>query len=176
MSLFKRMLLIIAVALGAIIVQSWAHWAMPSLVVPDLILVIVVFLSFYEVSQWGALLVFTIGLIFDMSSGVLLGPRAGASVVVFGFLSSMSQRIFIESPIAAMVCVFCASVVNHLIYVILVFEFKQDEVITWSHFLGFRVIAEGFMTAIVAPPFMRFLRKLFVRGGASAASRLAGVK
>lgn len=131
-----------------------------ALVIPNFALMLVVFLAFYEVSAFGALLAFIVGLELDLFSGVFIGPWAGSCVAVYGFLSALAQHLFIESVLAASIVVFLSALGMNLVYMILVFEFKPIEFpIFW------RVLGDSFVTALVAPAVFWLLRRFAQRFG-----------
>ncbi len=137
--------------------------------VPDFIVIMVVVLAFYEPGIFGAVMSFVLGLLLDMSSGLILGPRAGSSVALFGFLSSLSQRLFVESPVALVVVVFFATLLDSLIYVILLTEF-QSVVTEGVPFFGWGALGEALLTAIVAPLVSWFVRFCIARRVSSLTS------
>ena len=92
------------------------HLGLPSALMPQFVIVMVVALSFSEVNSFGCLMSFAIGLLLDFSSAVLIGPWAGSCVVVFCALAMLSQRLFIDSGIAAMVITFSSVVVANVLF------------------------------------------------------------
>lgn len=121
--------------------------------IPNFLLIIVVYLAFFESSSLGAFLAFVAGLILDITSGVLLGPWATSFVVVFAVFSVLSQRIFVESFLAAFLSVFFASL--------------MASGVCLSLFYGFQVIGpatlkisvmQGFVSGLLAPIGLGFLR------------------
>ena len=118
---------------------------------PDIVLILVVFISFFQATLRGALLAFLLGLLVDLSSATILGPRAGAYIFIFGFLSSISQRLFIESNLAVLGSAFCASLVAQFVYVVIFFEFHPSHTFTlWPYFI-WSTLLEAVSTAIIAP-------------------------
>jgi rod shape-determining protein MreD len=76
---------------------------------PQGLLVCVAFLAFYEFSVVGVVTAFLLGLLLDMSSGVALGPWAGSYTIVYAVFAFLSQRLFVESRLVAMVVVLVAT-------------------------------------------------------------------
>ena len=66
----------------------------PNIIVPNFILIMVICLGFNLVTPGAATLAFSLGLVFDLYSGVLLGPWAGTFVLVYVILSLLSQRLY----------------------------------------------------------------------------------
>ena len=131
---------------------------LPGWLIPNLIVLGAVFLGFYEGTIFGALLCFMLGLQLDLAGAQLLGPWAGALVVVFGLVSSMQTRIFVDSPLAASITVFACSLVASGVYLIISYQFQKSilEVASFS-------VAEGLITALLAPllfPLLRYLLRI----------------
>lgn len=162
----RRSLLVVILGLIAIFMQGTVFRVIGSdWVVPNLLIIIVVFLGFYEASVRGATLAFLLGLELDFANGLLVGPWAGAFVVSFGILAGLSQRIFVESPLAAVIAVFGCSIVGHIVYFTLVYEFHPAVTIV----VPFSV-AEAVLNAVLAPFVFGILRAVLLprtRGGGS---------
>ena len=123
----KRLILLLLVSLVLMLLQATLLKAfLPASLVPNLVTSIVVFLAFYEVTPAGAMFAFLVGLELDLFSGILLGPWAGAYTVVFILVSLLSQRIFVESSLAAGVAVMGSNFLVNIIYTVLVFEFRPS--------------------------------------------------
>jgi len=163
----RRSLLVVIVGLIAIFVQGTVLRAIgPDWVVPNLLIIIVVFLGFYEASVRGATLAFLLGLELDFANGLLVGPWAGAFVVSFGILASLSQRIFVESPLAAVTAAFGCSIISDVVYFTLVYEFHPavTVIVPFS-------VAEAALNAVLAPAIFGVLRMALIprsRGGGGA--------
>ena len=163
----RRSLLVLVLGLIAIFIQGTVLRAIsPAWVVPNLLVIIVVFLGFYEASVRGATLAFILGLELDFANGLLVGPWAGAFVVSFGILASLSQRIFVESPLAAIIAVFACSIVSAIVYFTLVYEFHPavTVIVPFS-------VAEAALNAVLAPFIFGVLRMALLprtRSGGSA--------
>lgn len=125
---------------------------------PDLVLILVVFSAFFQASLRGALLAFALGLLVDLSSATIIGPRAGAYIFIFGFLSSLSQRLFIESSFAVIGSTLAASLVAQFVYVVMFFQFHTGHSLSlWSYF-SWSTLSEAVFTAVVAPAIFWLLK------------------
>jgi len=129
-----------------------------SAIVPNLSVAVVAFLAFHEVSLLGVALSFFLGLIFDLSSGVLLGPWAGAYVVVFALLSSLTQRVFTDSPLTAFIAVLIGSLVAQGVYLAMVLQFRTAELASVSS--GVTIVLEALLSAFCAPLCFGLLKRL----------------
>lgn len=164
----RRILLTLVFGLLSILIQGTLIKALfPGAVVPGLLLVLVVFLAFYETSVLGVLLAFLLGIEYDLCSGLVIGPWAGAFVVVFGVVASLSQRIFVESPAAVMVTVFLSSLLSNLVYLLIVLQIRHASVsFGWIFFF------EALLTAVICVPLFALYRKLLVPAPAGPGRRL----
>lgn len=161
-NLRKALTLLILGMLGILVQGTFLKYGFsPNWIVPNFLLIFVVYLSFYEATPFGAVLSFLLGIEFDLASGELLGPHAASMAVVFGFLSSVTQRIFVDSVLAVFLAVFLSSMFAHLIYVILLFEFKPSQSLL-SLLVEFS-LPEALLTALVAPVMFSILRRLLLQ-------------
>ena len=159
MSSFKRCILVLLLGLLAIFVQSTLLKAiLPQMVIPNFLLILLVFLAFYETSLAGVITAFLLGLEFDLHGGILLGPWAGSFVAVYCALASLSQRIFVDSALAAFTVVLFSSFLSSFIFVVLVFEFQPVQL-----GLMYTAFIEALLNGFLAPPLMALLRKYMTR-------------
>ncbi len=159
----KTILLLLFVGIVAIYIQGSVLMAiLPDFLVPNFLLSLIVFLAFYENSPFGALLVFLLGLQFDLYAGqpLLVGPTAGAFVAVFGLLSSLSQRIFVESAFAIFLVAFASSILNTMVHCVLVYEFNNTAI----RYFSMSLIA-AFVTACITPVVFQFMKYFIPRRG-----------
>jgi rod shape-determining protein MreD len=155
----NKTIIVLILGLVAVFIQgTLLKSIVPETVIPDLSLILVVYLAFYDSTALGAVLSFLLGLEFDLFSEVLIGPRAGSYVVVYGILASLSQRIFVESPFAAFVSVFMSSLLNSVVYLLLISGFKTTD----PHIISVSLV-EGVITAFLGPFFLRFLKMLLYK-------------
>lgn len=124
---------------------------LPSFLVPNLALIAIVYLGLREVHVVGALLAFLLGIQFDLFSATLLGPWAGAFMVVFALLASLSQRMFIESSVTIVVASLISSLIANGVYVTLLYQFRPVEPALVS--VSF---AEALVTALISPVVFKF--------------------
>jgi len=161
--IFFLMLGLLAIFLQGTVLRS----LLPSAaVIPNFLVVLVIFLAFYETSVQGVWLAFLLGLELDLYGGVLLGPWAGAFAVTFCVFALLSQRIFVESGVAAFLVVFVASLFGHLIYLVMTFEFQMVR----SGFISIS-LTEALLNGLVALPVLVLLRRLFRRKERAGAAR-----
>ncbi len=147
----------IAVILAALFLQSTAlKFLLPYHFVPNFCLIFLVFLAFYEVSVVGAVLSFIIGIAFDVSSGVLLGPWSASFTASYCVLILLSQRIFVDSFPAAMLVVFITTLFSTFIYTGLLYQFQP------AAFDICDFVVEAAVTGAVSPFVLAFFQRLLV--------------
>jgi rod shape-determining protein MreD len=156
---FNKSIFVLLIGLVAVFVQgSLIHTFFPGAIIPDLVLVMVVYLSFYDAGVLGAVLSFLLGLEYDFFSDMLIGPRAGSYTVVYALFASLSQRIFVESAFAAFVSVLFSSFLNSVVYLVLISGFKTTNSDIFS-----TSIFEALFTAVVGPILLRVLKRLLYK-------------
>jgi rod shape-determining protein MreD len=162
-----RALLFCVLGLIAIMIQGLLlRFGLPDVVLPQLVLVLVIYLGFNEISVLGCFIAFVLGLLLDFSSALLLGPWAGALVTVYGILAVLSSRLFIESPIVAAFIALAASITGSVMYVLLGYEYRS---ISWDG-VG-RIVGQGLCTAVLAPSILQLLARRLRKRTAPALSR-----
>jgi rod shape-determining protein MreD len=152
----KRFVLVLVLGLLTLLIQGTViRGLLPHFFVPNLIVILAVFLAFYESSILGCILVFLLGLMLDMSGGVVLGPWAGSMVFIFAVVAVLAQRIFVESPVAVMVTTSICALVANVVHAGLSYQVSRAEFASYG-----RVFGEAFVTALLCPLLFPLLRKL----------------
>jgi rod shape-determining protein MreD len=155
--------------IGLVLQGSVLHAFLPAYLIPNFLLVIVVFLGFFEVSALGVILSFFIGLLFDLFSGALIGPWAGSFVFVYALLAIFAQRLFIHSISTVMISVFVANLISTGIYLALLYQFQPIR----TGLLSISLI-ESFVSALIAPPLFALCRILLLSKVDKGVVRRAG--
>lgn len=129
----------------------------PGLVVPNFLLILLVFLAFYNGRPGDALLAFMLGLEQDLGSLSLLGPWAGAYIVVFAVLTLLSRRIFIESAWVVFLTVFTAALAADFLYLAMLALVYDAAAVTAASFST--ALWEGLLSALFAPFLFPWLKR-----------------
>ncbi|MFO0415809.1 MAG: rod shape-determining protein MreD [Pseudomonadota bacterium] len=162
-----RLILTIVLALVMLLAQGLLHhFGIPAWLVPQALVACVVFVAFHECSLLGVITAFILGLLLDMNSAVVLGPWAGAYVLVYAILVFLSQRLFIDSMVVAMTVVGLASLLAGGVFLMLAFEY-QSLSLEDLYMLGGQSIA----SALVAPLVFAALSRIWKRLGVVATRR-----
>jgi len=150
-----RSLFALVIALVVVAAQSLLHLVgVPEWLLPQGLIACVVYLAFFESSVTGALLAFTCGLLLDLTTATVLGPWAGAYVLVYALLSFMSPRLFVESALVTMVVAAVTSVFAGAVYLFLAFEYQslsREDLIM--------LLGQAVASALVAPLVVALLSK-----------------
>ena len=146
----RKFLLILLLGVLALLIPGTVfRTVFPQLTAPNLLVVLLVYLAFYEASAVGALLAFLLGLQLDFCSGTLLGPWAGSYVIVFALLVLCSRRIFIESGLVVCLAVGIAALMTAFAYhvmLVLVYGMARVESAAIS-----TALVEAGLSALLAP-------------------------
>lgn len=144
--------------IAALLQGTLLYVGIPPYLLPQVVLILVIYLGFHEVSMVGVFTVFALGLLMDFASAVLVGPWAGAFVAVYGALAVASQRLFVESAIVMVVTGFVACLCADFIYLGLAYEYQPSGSSYLVDSLG-----QAFATALIAPPLMAILARVLFR-------------
>jgi len=102
---------ILAFGAGAILLQTTLlHFVPIGSAMPDLVLVLCVYLGLHHQSVGGVLGAFSLGYFVDLFSGTDLGLNAFAMTSVFLMVYLLSRRLWIEGGLSNVVIVFAAAV------------------------------------------------------------------
>ncbi len=165
-SLRKFGLLIVFEIVALIFQASILGAFLPAYLMPQLMLLLVVFFGFYEATVLGVALSFAAGVILDLASGLIVGPWAAAFVLVHGGLAGLSQRLFVESTFAAITTTFLSCLGADLVYALLVFEFQAVDVFQLAQFFG-----QACATAVLSPLLFKPFRKVWTKRERSISRR-----
>lgn len=121
---------------------------LPAAAVPNLFVGFVLYLAFFHPSGQGAFLSFLLGLLFDVSSGGLLGPWASVFVLSYGVLALISDRIFIEARFALGLIALFVTLAFHGLYWLITFD------VTYSNPNRLIEVAGQAVASAVAAPFV----------------------
>lgn len=145
--LITRTSMVLLLGLAAILIQGTVlRGIAPSLVMPNLMVILVVYLAFYQQNLLGVFTAYLLGLEFDFCSGKLIGPWAGAFVATYAAIHALSFRMFIESGFSAFFTAGIASVVANSVYLLFALDSTQ---LSFGMFL--EILIEALLTGALAP-------------------------
>jgi len=153
----RLFLLYVVVGIVLILLQSTLLHLLPTSVVPDLVLVLCVYLGLHHPTVGAAIGSFVLGYSIDVVSSRLLGLNAFALTLVFLAVYFSSRSIWLHHPVVSSLIVLFAALVKGVALALL-----------WSVFLtaeGFwlgairTIIFEAIIAAILAPAVFAVLRR-----------------
>lgn len=150
-------ILVVATAV-AVILQTTILQALPYVsVVPDILLVLCVYLGLYQHNVGGAFGAFILGYLEDGVSGSAAGLNAFAMSLIFLLIYLTSRRLWVENVISQVVVVFLAFMVKAAAVTILLAIFASFDS-GWGLVVG-SLFLQGLVTAAAAPIVFALLKR-----------------
>jgi rod shape-determining protein MreD len=157
-SIMRLFLLFFLVGIFLLLLQTTLLHLLPiGPVVPDLILVLCVYLGLYHPSVGAALGSFLLGYSIDIVSSPILGLNAFAMSLVFLSVYFSSRAIWIQNPIVTSLVVLLAALVKGAAVVLISAVFLSVE----GFWIGAAryIITEALVAAVLAPLVFALLRR-----------------
>ena len=150
--------LIALTTVAALLIQTTLVPLLPfAAAMPDLLLVVCVYLGLHFHSPAGALGAFSIGYVQDSFSGTLIGLNAFAMTVVFITVYLASRRLWVTNTFSKIVMVFLASLVKAFAVLLLLGVFISLEGV-WRTAVKY-VLVEAVLAAAVGPVMFALLAR-----------------
>jgi|GEM_PF-7098447 len=124
-------------------------------IVPNLLLIIVIFLSFNSQLFLITFLSFCLGLLYDLSSANFIGPAAGGFLIVNLIIKNISDKLFINSFVSQIFTSFILSVIYLFSELAFKFWYMSEGSFSLSN-----ILIESIYTGI-ASPFIFFIFNKF---------------
>jgi rod shape-determining protein MreD len=154
----RLFLLFFLVAIFVLLLQTTLLHLLPiSPVVPDLTLVLCVYLGLYHPSVGAALGAFLLGYSIDIVSSRIIGLNAFAMSLVFLTVYLSSRAIWLQNPLVTSFVVLLASLVKGAALVLVSAIFVSIEGF-WIG-AGWYIIKEALLAALLAPIVFALLRR-----------------
>jgi rod shape-determining protein MreD len=151
-------LLFFLVAIFVLLLQTTLLHLLPiSPVVPDLTLVLCVYLGLYHPTVGAALGAFLLGYSIDIVSSRIIGLNAFAMSLVFLTVYLSSRAIWLQNPLVTSFVVLLASLVKGVALVLVSAIFVSIEGF-WIG-AGWYIIKEALLAALLAPVVFALLRR-----------------
>ena len=146
-----RSFIVLAItAVGAMLLQTSVLPLVPLLpVVPDLILVLTVYVGIRHPSASGACGAFVLGYFLDTFSGTILGMHAFALTAVFAGVHLIGRNFWMESGAPVMILVFAGACLGQLASVAIA-TLVASRAPVWQHVLRYGLLEAG-MAALASP-------------------------
>ncbi len=154
----RLFLLFFLVAIFVLLLQTTLLHLLPiSPVVPDLTLVLCVYLGLYHPTVGAALGAFLLGYSIDIVSSRIIGLNAFAMSLVFLTVYLSSRAIWLQNPLVTSFVVLLASLVKGVALVLVSALFVSIEGF-WIG-AGWYIIKEALLAALLAPIVFALLRR-----------------
>jgi len=154
----RLFLLFFLVAIFVLLLQTTLLHLLPiSPVVPDLTLVLCVYLGLYHPTVGAALGAFLLGYSIDIVSSRMIGLNAFAMSLVFLTVYLSSRAIWLQNPLVTSFVVLLASLVKGVALVLVSAIFVSIEGF-WIG-AGWYIIKEALLAALLAPIVFALLRR-----------------
>lgn len=150
-------LMLALAAVGAMLVQTTIGELVAAVteVVPNLVLVLVVYLGLHYHGVGGVVGAFLLGYFLDTFSGTILGVQASACTAAYVVAYLISRTLWTEDGLPAMIVVFLAALVHTLVaYAVVVLV---DRAWPGWHVVVRRGLAQAVLAALVTPWVFRVL-------------------
>ncbi|MBI3399133.1 MAG: rod shape-determining protein MreD [Deltaproteobacteria bacterium] len=119
----KNFLIYLAVALLFLVIESTLfRILLPSLLIPDVILIMTIYLGFHNASIEGVLTTFILGYIADVFSGGIIGLSSFTLILIFLITTGLSKTITLNSMLVKIAGTIFLSIVKGIFtYIALIF-------------------------------------------------------
>ncbi|HUE38209.1 MAG TPA: rod shape-determining protein MreD [Candidatus Binatia bacterium] len=125
-------LVMIAAVVGVLLQTTVVHLLPLGPIMPDLVVILCVYLALHEHTVAGALGAFLLGYFVDNFSGNVLGLHAFSMSLIFLLVYLLARQLWMDNVVANVAVVFAASLLKALsIALLLVFYVSADY--PWSH-------------------------------------------
>ena len=139
----------ILVVVTALIEAQWPYALRIQGVVPQLVLILVVYFAITEGEERAMFTGLLVGLFKDVAADAALGHYVLCLVVVGYFIGTMSRRLITDNPAVKTGAVFCASVLHGLVYIAVDYIQRADAGNAYA--LLATLLPQAFYTALMTP-------------------------
>jgi len=153
----RSVLAVAVAALGAMVLQTTVFPRLTPLlvVVPNLVLVLVVYVGIRHHGASGVVAAFALGYLLDTFAGTALGVHAFSCTVVYVAVVVVAQTVWVGPGLPVALLVFAAACVHGLTTALLGALFESSGGL-WRHALRFGLL-EALAAAVLGPAVFRFL-------------------
>jgi len=139
----------ITVVLAALLEATWMRGLSVQGVVPDLVLVLVVYFAIAEGEERAMFTGLLGGVFQDAAANTPLGQHVLCLVIVGFVLGRLSQRLVTDNPYIKAAAVFFASLVQGILFITIDYVQKVD--IESVYTMSFSLLPRAFYTAVTTP-------------------------
>jgi rod shape-determining protein MreD len=133
----------------ALLEATWLQAISIQRVVPDLMLVLVVYFAIAEGTERGLYTGLVGGIFQDVSGNTAVGHHVLCLIVVAFIVGRMANRLITDNPYVKTVTVLIASILHGVLYLAIEYVQKVDASAIYS--MSFSIMPQAFYTACVTP-------------------------
>jgi len=122
----------------------------------NMVLPLVIAIATVSPTPFGACAAFFAGFLADVAVGLVLGPQAGAAVVVWLLIALLSNRVFIESKLTLIFLALFTATVFSLARLAFTLQFVSTATQSLGSIVG-EASATAIITILIAPTLRRLL-------------------
>ena len=137
------------VIVAALVEATWPQALSIQRVVPDLLVVLVVYFSITEGAERGMYTGVLGGIFQDVAGNTGIGHHVLGLFVIGYIVGRMASRLITDNPYVKTVTVLAAAVVHGVLY--LVVEYVQKVDMNVVYMMAYSIIPHAFYTALVTP-------------------------
>lgn len=163
MNIFRlapHMLWLCIIIITALLEATWLQSLSIQKVVPDIILVLVVYFSISEGTERGMYTGFIGGLFQDVAADTGIGHHVLCLVLIAYVVGRMAARLITDNPYVKTMTVLLATIVHGVLY--LMIEYIQKVDLEAMYMMSYAIMPRAFYTACVTP--IVFYLLLRIRG------------
>jgi rod shape-determining protein MreD len=154
---------VVAGALALLLQTTLLHGLSGGRIIPDLVLILCVYLGLYEHNIGGATGAFLLGYLLDSFSGSLVGLHAFAMTTVYLVVYLVSRRLWMDNTLSGVAMVFLGSLLKGVAIVVALAAYLSIDRMTFG--VAQTLFAEALLAAALTP---------IVFGALTSTKRLAG--
>lgn len=147
-----------AALLGLFIQAGIIHSTVVNAPAPDIILILIVFLSIRHQTPMSVIGCFVLGLLMDFASAQFLGPNAAGAVVTFILVGFICSHVFAERSLMIMLIVFISSVCKSFVLLGMSIIYLENGFEKTCQIDSLKLLlAEAIFTALLSPIVFKLL-------------------
>lgn len=146
---------VIVVVLTALVEAKWPYMLRFQGVVPQLVLILVVYFAITDGEERAMFTGLLGGIFKDVATDVALGQNVLCLVIIGYLVGAVARRLITDNPAVKAGAVFCASLANGLLYIMIEYVQRTGSNYISSSFL--ELLPQAFYTALLTPLFFLFL-------------------
>jgi rod shape-determining protein MreD len=149
---------VLIVIAASVLEATWPQFLSIQRVVPDLVVVLVVYFSIMESAERGMYTGVLGGIFQDVASNTGIGHHVLCLVTVGYIIGRMASRLITDNPYVKVVTVLLASILHSLLF--LAIEYVQKVDLNAVYTSSYSIIPHAFYTALVTPLVFLFLSRV----------------